>query len=160
MFFKRDSLSGQDLDQIKVGRIYVMEFTLECGTILHKIGKSSGKSSKNRMLDIVDSFFNTYRYTPMVRIRLDMETITPLLVEKHIHRLLAEYSCGFEKKFNGSTEFFYEIDSKEVINYLREFPYNELLQVDEMNQDDYEAIAAHLRAIRDSKEPGSDELPF
>ena len=55
-----------------VDRLYVMEIVVG-ETTVYKVGKASGHSSKQRMLQIIGSYFDVYRKTPVVSIIKDKE---------------------------------------------------------------------------------------
>ena len=109
------------------GRLYVLRITLRCGKRVHKVGMTHSDRSTDRMLEILRSFFNTYRYVPMCELRKDKEVLIPLLVERHFHDILDEWSYTFDKKFDGCTEFFENLDEDVILEYLTAFTYNDLL---------------------------------
>ena len=157
MFFKKDQgLQKGD----GYGRLYVLRFELDSGIVLHKVGMCKSNRTLDRMMEILRSFFTIYRYVPRVTLRKDMKTIVPLLVEKHMHNLLDEWSYRFEKNFDGSTEFFQDLDESVLLDYLSNFDYTELLKVDEMKTEDYEAIKEEIKKNNTNKEEGINELPF
>ena len=143
----------------KYGRLYVLKFILDDGTVLHKVGMCNSDRSTDRMMEILRDFFIKYRYVPRCEMRRDKKTIAPLLLEKHMHSLLDEWSYSFDKKFNGSTEFFSDIDESILLDYLDNFDYRELLRgKDSMNLVDYETITEELRL--DLGNNATDKLPF
>ena len=143
----------------KYGRLYVLKFILDDGTVLHKVGMCNSDRSTDRMMEILRDFFIKYRYVPRCEMRRDKKTIVPLLLEKHMHSLLDEWSYSFDKKFNGSTEFFSDINESILLDYLDNFDYRELLRgKDSMNLVDYETITEELRL--DLGNNATDELPF
>ena len=164
MFFKRNEGSARTLDQTQVERVYVLQIKLTDDTIIYKVGKTSNNRTVERVLEISRSFFMKYRYFPEIRVRLDMKTPAALLVEKHMHNLLGEYQyLGLDSKVSGYSEMFTDIDETTLLDYMRDFPYNELLQVDSMKTKDYEDITEYLRLELDkgkSKKKSTDELPF
>ena len=86
-------------------RLYVLEMVVD-GIVVYKVGKASGHSSKARMLQIIGSYFDAYRVTPVVKIVKD--TACSEVFEKEIlcHQELAEYRYVPEKVFSGVTEIF------------------------------------------------------
>ena len=147
----------------KYGRIYVLQLTLSCGKIIHKVGMTHSDRATDRMMEILRSFFNTYRYVPKCKIRKDKEVLIPMLVEKYMHEILDEWSYTPDKPFDGSTEFFHNLDENEVLTYLDEFKYNDLL-IGKITMK-----AKELQDIRDAikttekkpkKSPKDDILPF
>ena len=111
----------------KEGRIYVLRVTLSCGTVVHKVGMTHSDRATDRMMEILRSFFSTYRYVPMCELKRDKQIQVPRLVETHLHQILDEWSYTFDKKFGGSTEFFYDLDETVLLDYLDNFDYRDLL---------------------------------
>jgi len=146
----------------KYGRLYVLKFTLDDGTVLHKVGMCNSDRSTDRMMEILRDFFVKYRYVPRCEMRRDKKTIVPLLLEKHMHSLLDEWSYRFDEKFNGSTEFFSDIDESVLLDYLDNFNYRELLRNREpMKIEDYDNLCEYVREEDDKlKIEGTDILPF
>jgi len=70
-------------------------------------------------MEILRSWFSSYRFIPYTELRLDLEVDNPLLVEKHIHKVLAHKQWMPDKKISGGTEMFTEINEFRVIQYLR-----------------------------------------
>ena len=125
MFFQKDKGLAT---KSKYGRLYVLRITLDTGKIVHKVGLCYSDRSVDRMMEVLRSFFSTYRYIPMCVLKRDKKVLIPDLVEKHMHELLAEWSYQFDKKFNGSTEFFENLDEEVVLKYLDSFEYTRLLE--------------------------------
>jgi len=146
----------------KYGRLYVLKFTLDDGTVLHKVGMCNSDRSTDRMMEILRDFFVKYRYVPRCEMRRDKKTIVPLLLEKHMHSLLDEWSYRFDEKFNGSTEFFSDIDESVLLDYLDNFNYRELLRNREpMKIEDYDNLCEYVKEENDKlKVEGTDILPF
>ena len=145
------------------GRLYVLKFELDNGVILHKVGMCSSNRTVDRMMEILRSYFMVYRVVPKVTLRKDKKVVVPLLVEKHLHSLLADWNFRFDKKFDGSTEFFTDIDEEVLLDYIDKFDYRELLRVKKMKSLDYNDITKELKKIagKDSDfDEGIDELPF
>ena len=88
-----------------VDRLYVMEIVVG-ETTVYKVGKASGHSSKQRMLQIIGSYFDVYRKTPVVSIIKDKEVTNVFEKETKCHHALAEWQFTPEKSFSGSTEIF------------------------------------------------------
>ena len=88
-----------------VDRLYVLEIAVE-GDTVYKVGKSSGHSSKARMLQIIGSYFDAYRVTPVIRIVKDKEVSNVFAKEAKCHHLLAEWKYESSKKFSGCQELF------------------------------------------------------
>lgn len=113
-FFKR-----QD-----IGRVYVIRMTLPGDVIVHKIGMCNSDRSTDRMMEILRSWFNRYRFVPYTELKLDMETNRPKELEAHIHKLLAHKQFIPNEKVSGGTEMFVEIDEFRIIHYLKTFNEN------------------------------------
>ena len=162
MAFYSISKGNTSEEPSKYGRLYVLKFTLDDGTVLHKVGMCNSDRSTDRMMEILRDFFVKYRYVPRCEMRRDKKTIVPLLLEKHMHSLLDEWSYRFDEKFNGSTEFFSDIDESVLLDYLDNFNYRELLRNREpMKIEDYDSLCEYVREEDDKlKVEGTDILPF
>ena len=91
-----------------IQRLYLMEITLPTGMIVVKIGKASGSSSKNRMLQICGGIFDKFRKTPMIYIKKDTVVPTDLVFqyENILHRFFTDYRYYSKVPFDGHTECF------------------------------------------------------
>lgn len=140
------------------GRVYVLRMVLVDGTVVHKVGMCHSSRSTDRMLEVLRGFHNTYRYVPMCELRRDRQYEVPLLVEKHLHSLLEELSHKFDKKFDGSTEFFSGLDEGMLLDYIDEFTERDLLKgATTMSIANYEAICS---TDKKKVDVGVDELQF
>jgi hypothetical protein len=74
--------------------------------IVVKIGKASGISAKERMLQIVGSYFDVYRVTPVVRIKRDRVVEDVFAKEAELHKYFRDKQYTPNKSFSGSTELF------------------------------------------------------
>jgi len=129
--------------EVTKGRVYVFRLTIN-GEYIYKVGMCHSDRTTDRFMEILKSYFHTYRYVPEAKILKYKEFSNPLLVEKHLHKELKEYSYKFPKKFDGSTEFFTEIDVAYLLQYIEDFTYNLLLDCTEISEDDYKAIQKEL----------------
>jgi hypothetical protein len=152
------------------GRIYIFELELDSGEIVHKVGMVNSDSMSrvtDRLMEVLRSFFMTYRYVPRSKIVKAMKFRVPYYVENHLHKLLEDIRYRFPKKFDGSMEFFHEIDTDEFISYMESFTYDMLLKGETapMDKTKYEKIVEAIRLEREAEEAKSkakatDELPF
>lgn len=133
----------------KKQRLYIMRIVLKSGLTVIKIGKASGKSSKDRMLQICASIYDVQRTTPAITIKKDAEVSADdvFKFETILHQFFSDYRYeGNERKWDGKTEMF-------VI------PLEDAIQA-------YEAVIDGL--VPDCKyvlppcaiDSGEDELPF
>ena len=142
------------------GRVYVFRLVLDDGTVLHKVGKSSGKSSKTRFFSVLDSFYDKYRYSPRSSIRRDKPTLAPFALESHLHKELEEYKYTFEHKFSGYSEFFYGLDESLLLDYIDSIEDKDILGLHtDMLITEYEAIRDSL-PNNDSAPDTEDKIPF
>lgn len=100
-----------------VERLYVLEITVD-GKVVYKIGKASGHSSKQRMLQIIGSYFDVYRVTPVVKIVKDKVCTDVFKKETMCHQELVEYRFRPEKVFSGCTELF-DVDKEVVLEVYK-----------------------------------------
>jgi len=92
----------------KKQRLYIMEITLPSGMKVTKIGKASGQSSKERMLQINGSIFDKHRCTAMISIKRDREVPADKVFEYEtvLHRFFSSYQYEHKTRFDGITECF------------------------------------------------------
>ena len=130
-----------------LGRVYILEIRLNNNEVIHKIGMCKAPRSTDRMMEILRSWFQAYRYVPNTRCRLDFETGVPLLLEKHLHQVLSEWKWVPDKKVDGGQEMFKDIDVEEVISYVKDFDYSLLLKgVNAISTDDLDYIRSKIPA--------------
>ena len=97
---------NRDINVPLVNRLYIFSIRFESGMEVVKIGKSSGKSSLDRMLQIQRDYFNKYRCTFICRIVRDRECEDVFKYETELHRFFEEYKYKPKIPFDGSTELF------------------------------------------------------
>lgn len=95
----------RDVD-FTIDRLYLLEILVPGMGLVYKIGKASGKSSKDRMLQIVGSMFDVYRETPIVKIVRDRSCQDVFTKESACHRELKPHRIKVAKKWSGCTECF------------------------------------------------------
>ena len=98
-------------------RLYVLEIVVD-GTVVYKVGKASGHSSKARMLQIIGSYFDAYRVTPVVKIVKDTACTEVFEKETLCHQELVEYKYVPDKTFSGCTEVF-KADKEAVLEVYK-----------------------------------------
>mgnify|MGYP006414512555 FL=1 len=87
-------------------RLYLMRIELPTGVKLLKIGKSSGASSKARMMQICESIYDTYRTTPKIKLLRDRKVEDVFTKETCLHHFFVNYQFQGSAKFDGVTECF------------------------------------------------------
>lgn len=144
------------------GRVYVHKFELEDGPVLWKVGMCESNRTLDRLMEVLRSFFITYRYIPKTRLRKDKKTLVPKLLEKHMHEVLADYKYSFDKKFDGHTEFFIDLDETVLLDYLTKIDDLDFLKCDSMESKYYDILSNESKRRRqlDLKEEEPDEIPF
>ena len=87
-------------------RIYMMSIILPNGLELVKFGKSSGVSSKRRMLEICEAIYEAYpeRRTPSIKLVRDRKCDNPFELEKVFKDFFQSYQYSTKAKWCGSTE--------------------------------------------------------
>lgn len=149
------------LKQSEYGRIYVFKFTLDDGTVVHKVGMCNSDRSTERFMEVCYAFFTVYRYIPRCEIRRDKEVQIPKIVEKHLHELLEDLSYKFDKSFGGSTEFFIGLDEQLFLDYLDTFSYSFLLRGKvSMKETDFIAINKAIESEKPPEDPLDSIIPF
>ena len=136
------------------GRVYVFRLTIG-GEYVYKVGMCHSDRTTDRFMEVLKSYFTTYRYVPEAKILKFKEFENPLLVEKHLHKELEEYRYRFPKKFDGHTEFFSEIDINYLLEYIENFTYEQLLDCTTIPEEEYKAIQLLI-----TEESTEEEIPF
>ena len=106
-------------NKVGVGRLYILQLTLDNTEVIHKIGMCYTPRSTDRMLEILRSWFMVYRYIPETRMKLDFETEVPYELDKHVHEILRDFKWVPDKKVDGAQEMFRGLAEREVIDYIR-----------------------------------------
>ena len=122
-----------------LGRVYVLKMELPDETVIHKVGMCKTSRSTDRMMEILRSWFNSYRYVPYTELKLDQETGHPEKLEKHIHNILSENRFIPEHKVSGGTEMFTGIDEIRLLHYIRNCENVRLPA--EMSSEEYKIIS-------------------
>ena len=93
---------------VKKQRLYIMEITLPSGMVVTKVGKASGNSSVNRMMQIVESVYTKFRKTPMIYIKRDREVPADKVFEYEtiLHKFFQPCQYVTKHKWSGHTECF------------------------------------------------------
>ena len=89
-------------------RLYLLSIEMPSGIILVKIGKASGASSKERMMQINSSIFDKFRCTAKISIKRDREVPDDKVFkyEAILHNFFSDYRYDTPHKFSGSSECF------------------------------------------------------
>lgn len=89
-------------------RLYILDIELPSGMKLVKIGKASGPSAKERMLQINGSIFDKFRCTAKISIKRDREVSSEEVfkMETTLHQYFSTYQYNTPHKWSGCTEAF------------------------------------------------------
>lgn len=90
----------------KQDRVYLLDITFASGMKVVKIGKSSGSSSLDRMLQIQRDYYNKYRVTFICNIKRDRPVEDAFKAETALHKFFQDYKYTAKIAFDGSTELF------------------------------------------------------
>jgi hypothetical protein len=127
-----------------IGRLYVIKMVLPDGTIVHKIGMTHSSRSVDRMLEILRSWFMSFRFVPHSELRLDMESQEPAKLESHIHSILKHKQFIPQHKVTGGTEMFVELNEARVLHYIRACEKQPTGTLPELTEDECEVICQLL----------------
>ena len=121
-----------DKDRLKdkKGIVYVLYLWHE-DEIVVKIGVT-GRRVEDRAVEILLSYFHSYRVFPKTYPRRFRKTEVMYEKEAMLHRYFGEYRYRFEKDFNGSTEFFSGIEEEELLGV-----YEDCMDGIDINGEDY-----------------------
>ena len=145
------TVDKNSLKKDREGRVYVFKLELnEC--VVYKVGICGVDRAYKRFFEVLEAFHKVYRYVPKAKMLKFKKFHNARLVEKHLHEELKEYNYRFDKRFNGSTEFFTEIDVDYLLTYIEEFTYDLLLDCSNISTVDYDAIYKELPATDYSDE--------
>ncbi|MEE8598068.1 MAG: hypothetical protein V3S69_00850 [Dehalococcoidales bacterium] len=122
-----------------VGRVYVIRLDLPDGAVVHKIGMTNSDRTVDRMMEILRSWFQGYRFVPYAELRLDMSTSYPKELEAHMHKILHHRRFIPNIKVDGGTEMFLNIDEFRVLHYLKTFN-EDLVPMMELTSLEYDVL--------------------
>jgi len=122
------------------GRVYVIKITLPGDVVVHKIGMTNTPRSVDRMMEILRSWFMSYRFVPHSELRLDMACGNPRALEQHIHKVLKKHQFVPNEKVEGGTEMFTGINEFRVLHYLRQFDIRNFEEPLGLAESDYDAL--------------------
>ena len=90
-------------------RVYIIKQHLHESNIkyIYKIGKSSGRNSVDRLMQLVRSYFMKYRYTPLYTLKRDRPAANAFEIETKLHQEFAEFKYYHDKPVDGKDEWFY-----------------------------------------------------
>ena len=117
-----------------IGRVYVIKLVLPDSTVVHKVGMCHSSRSTDRLMEILKSWFNYFRFVPYAELRLDMKCEHPLKIEKFIHKILEPNSFEPEFPVQGRTEMFLDVDEVRLIWFMKSLQngkYSEPPEVDD-----------------------------
>ena len=129
-FFKR-----QD-----IGRVYVIKMVLPGNTVVHKIGMCHSDRAVDRMMEILKSWFTSFRFIPYTELRMDLECQDAPGVEKYIHKVLHKNQFIPTHKVSGHTEMFTGLDELRVIHFIKAYNNSVYRQSPELTDKECEVI--------------------
>ena len=128
----------------ELGRVYVIKLTLPGGVTIWKLGMCKSSRSLDRMMEILRSWFSSYRFVPYTELRLDMKFGRPLELESHIHRILRHKQWLPDHKVDGGTEMFTDINESRVIQFLKQCRDDEFDTPVVLTEEDYKNLGEWL----------------
>ena len=106
---------NKDIDDESAGILYILVFRLDDGTEVYKIGVTKRKIQE-RVVEILASFWISFRYFPYCYPKRFKKTSDVYKKETEMHQLLDEFRFEFDKRFDGSTEFFSGVELDEILD--------------------------------------------
>ena len=91
-----------------------MRFTMP-DKVVYKIGMTTNPRPTDRLMEIVRSYYNKYRETPVAKILRYRTCNNVFATEAMLHRYFSDYRSTFDKQFDGCTECF-DIDEETAIS--------------------------------------------
>lgn len=131
-----------------IGRVYVIKMILPDETVVHKIGMCNSNRSTDRMMEILRSWFNKFRFVPYSELRLDMECHNPKLLEAYIHSILKNNQFIPSHKVSGGTEMFTDINEVRLIQFLKAYNNSMFVHPPKLLENEVQAINQLLTGSR------------
>jgi len=106
-----------------IDRLYLLLIEMPSGMKVVKIGKASGSSSLDRMMQINRDIFNKYRCTAKIQIKRDRPIDKDVFkYEAELHKFFKDYKYNPKVAFDGSSECFviYEEAAVSVYEHIIE----------------------------------------
>lgn len=110
-FLKTDK---NNVEKEAAGILYILVMEID-GTAVYKIGVTQRKIEE-RVVEILASFFKSYRYFPWTRPKRFKSTSNVYSKEALLHRYYKKYKYTPEHVFGGSSEFFTGIELDELVD--------------------------------------------
>ena len=107
------------LTKLENSRVYVLRITTADNLVIHKIGMCNTSRVTDRMMEILRSWFCSYRYVPTTKLLLNINCVEARCVEAYIHRLLKPLAFAYERKTDGSTEMFCNVNEHRLLWFIR-----------------------------------------
>lgn len=101
------------------GRLYVIKLTLPGDFVVYKVGMTNSDRAVNRMMEILRSWFMSYRFVPYAELKLDREVTDPKNIEKLAHKVLNDFRWDPNEKVDGATEMFTGLAELPLLHFLR-----------------------------------------
>ncbi len=114
----------------------MLRMVLPDGTIIHKIGITNRSRSTDRMMEILKSWFNYFRFVPYTEMKMDLECQDPAGMEKYIHKILKKRQFIPNHKVTGHTEMFTDLNEVRVINFLKSYNNSMYTTPPELTEDE------------------------
>ena len=138
------SRPGRYTPEATQDRVYLLDITFASGMKCVKIGKSSGKDSLDRMLQIQRDYYNKYRVTFICNIKRDRAVDDAFRIESELHKFFQDYRYTAKIPFDGSTELFvinieaaveaYEYILENGVGSLEGYEYNPEVYKEEVDE--------------------------
>lgn len=112
------------LSRVDKHRLYVLRITTLDNTVIYKIGMCNSDRVTDRMMEILRSWFCSYRYVPTTKLLLNINCIKAKDVEAYMHKLLKFCRYESEYKTDGCTEMFVGIDETRLVWFIRAITSN------------------------------------
>lgn len=129
----------------ELGRVYVIRMVLPCGTTVHKVGMTNSNRATDRLFELLRSWFNSFRYVPYARLRLDHECHNPSKIEAYIHKVLSRCRYNPEFPVQGHTEMFIGVNEVSLIHFIK----NTDTIPEELSKEQYKVLGTLLKVWGD-----------
>jgi hypothetical protein len=127
-----------------IGRVYVIRITLPDSTIVHKVGMCHSDRATDRMMEILKSWFISFRFVPYSQLKLDMSCQNAGKIEKYVHKALSYLTFEPYHNVEGRTEMFTDVDENRLIWFIRNCENSPYTSLDKLTNEQSKILSKLL----------------
>ena len=107
------------LSRVDKPRIYVLRIDTLDNEIIYKVGMCNTDRVTDRMMEILRSWFCSYRYVPTTKLLLNINCVGVKNVEAYLHSVLQSNRYAPKYKTDGCTEMFVNLDETRLLWFVK-----------------------------------------